>query len=84
MSALGLPRARARARALTLGTCHPRCYVSLHGDRKERSVRSIFPCMLLWYVKSNVFFYYYFLINNWALEIIGFVIWNLFTKWFWR
>jgi hypothetical protein len=22
--------------------------------------------------------------NNWALEIIGFVIWNLFTKWFWR
>jgi hypothetical protein len=22
--------------------------------------------------------------NNWALEIIGFVIWNLFSKWFWR
>jgi hypothetical protein len=29
-------------------------------------------------------FDYYSVMNNWALEIIGFVIWNLFTKWFWR
>ncbi len=29
-------------------------------------------------------FDYYSVINNWALEIIGFVIWNLFPKWFWR
>nr|ABA97191.2 retrotransposon protein, putative, Ty1-copia subclass [Oryza sativa Japonica Group] len=27
-------------------------------------------------------FDYYSVMNNWALEIIGFVIWNLFTKWF--
>jgi hypothetical protein len=35
-------------------------------------------------VKSKVFFDYCFVMNNWALEIIGFDIWNLFTKWFWR
>jgi hypothetical protein len=29
-------------------------------------------------------FDYYPVMNNWALEIIGFVICNLFTKWFWR
>ncbi len=36
-----------------------------------------------YFVKSKGVFDYYFVMNNWALEIIGFVIWNLFTKWFW-
>ena len=37
-----------------------------------------------YFCKIKGVFDYYSVINNWALEIIGFVIWNLFTKWFWR
>nr|ABF94855.1 hypothetical protein LOC_Os03g13440 [Oryza sativa Japonica Group] len=36
------------------------------------------------YCKIKGVFDYYSVMNNWTLEIIGFVIWNLFTKWFWR
>ena len=37
---------------------------------KDCKIKGVFDC--------------YSVMNNWVLEIIGFVIWNLFTKWFWR